>query len=287
MEFRTVSTLDEALAELDERGGDTAVLAGGTDFTIQYLRGELRPASVLHIERVEQLKSVTNGSGLRLGALVTHRQLSTDAQVVRHASAVAEAAATVGGWQTMAVGTVGGNVCNASPAADVVPALLVHEAEAVLASKQGGERRVPLDRFILGRRRVDRRPTELLASLALAAPPPRTGDAYVKVGRRGAMEIAIVGLAARLTFDESGVVRDARLAVGSMASTAVRLPTAESALVGTSLDSGALDEAGRLLLEAVNPIDDVRGSAAYRRAVAPRVLARAAELCRQRALAGA
>lgn len=287
MEFRSVASLESALADLDHLGADAHVLAGGTDLTVQYLRGEVAPKCLLHIESVSELRFVGNGAGVTLGALVSHQTLANHPTVADHARSVAEGAATVGGWQTMVTGTIGGNICNASPAADVVPPLLVHDAEVILASHGGGERRLPLGQFITGRRQVVREPNELLTAVVFPAAPPRTGDAYVKVGRRGAMEIAIVGLAARLTFDEGGRVADARVAVGSMAPTARRAEKAEQALVGSALEPAAVEEAGRLLLEVVEPIDDVRGSASYRLVVAPRVLARAVELCRQRALGGA
>ncbi|MGD9762812.1 MAG: xanthine dehydrogenase family protein subunit M [Candidatus Binatia bacterium] len=281
MKFRSADTIEEALDALQELGSTVQVLAGGTDVMIQLARRELQPETLLHIERLQALKSIQVDGTVRLGALVTHLRLAQGELPAGYA-AIVEGARTVGGWQTQAVGTVGGNVCNASPAADIVPPLLVHDAAVTLRSR-AGQRTLPLQKFILGRRSTARRPEELLTEIALAPPGQRTGDVYLKVGRRAAMEIAIVGLAARLAFDEAGTVSDARIAIASVAPSALRIPAAEAALRGRAPERDALGAAADAILESISPIDDIRATASYRRRVIPQLLRRAVDHCAERA----
>ncbi|RTL66798.1 MAG: xanthine dehydrogenase family protein subunit M [Pseudonocardiaceae bacterium] len=281
MELSTANSVDEALDELSRRGERCQVLAGGTDVMIQLARREIAPEHLLHVERLGELRAVETDGSTRLGALVTHRDLAVGRLGPGYA-AVAESAATVGGLQTQVVGTVGGNVCNASPAADTLPALLVHDAEVTLRSTRGS-RTAPLAEFIVGRRATTRAPDELLTTITLGRPAPRTGDVYLKVGRRSAMEVAIVGLAARLTFDGTGVVTDARIAVASVGPRPLRSVGAETALVGSTGDAESVHAAAKALLQDVDPIDDVRGTADYRRRVIPGLLGRAVRVCAERA----
>lgn len=282
MRIRSVRSVDEALQALAAQGGDCQVLAGGTDVMIQLNRGEIDPLVLLHIEKLAELRTITaNGAGTIVGSLVTHHQFAIGSLGDRY-RAVAEAAATVGGLQTQAVGTVGGNICNASPAADTVPALLVHDAEVTLRSA-AASRTIALDDFIVGRRATCRHPEELLTEITLAAPRPRSGDAYLKVGRRSAMEVAIVGLAMRLQFNDAGVVTDARVALASVGPRPVRALDAEAALAGQPLDEQSIAAASEAALRSACPIDDVRGTADYRRRVIPGLLMRAVRLCARRA----
>ena len=161
MEFRRSGDLDEALTSLAELGDKAQVLAGGTDVMIQLERGEISPETLVHIERIEGMRSIAENGRLTLGALVTHTDLAQSPVLCDRYQSVARAASLVGGWQTQAVGTIGGNVCNASPAADLLPPLLVHDATVLLVSKDRGEREVPLGDFVVGRRTIAREPDEL------------------------------------------------------------------------------------------------------------------------------
>lgn len=286
MELHAVDSLDEALEVLAGRGDRCQILAGGTDVMVQLARGEIGPAALLHVERIAELRGIeangphTNGS-VRLGSLVTHRDLARGVLGDGFRS-VAESAATVGGLQTQVVGTIGGNVCNASPAADTLPALLVHDAMVTLRSSTAS-RTVPLQAFVVGRRRTTRTPDELLTEIALATPGEGSGDVYLKVGRRSAMEVAIVGLAMRLRFDAGGTVTEARVALAAVGPCPLRSAGAEQALVGGGLDPYRLDAAAAVVLHDIAPVDDLRGTADYRRRVIPGLLRKAAEICSQRA----
>lgn len=284
VEFRSTHTVDEALEVLAELGADALVLAGGTDLMVQYQRGELAPRVLVHIERLEALAGVTERGGkVELGALVTHRRVATDPELAHRLPALAEAAATVGGWQTQAVGTVAGNVCNASPAADTVPPLLVAATTVQLASRTG-RRSLPLQEFLLGRRQTARSPEELVTGLELEPLPAGAGETYLKVAPRSGMEVALVGLATRLHLSEDGeTVADVRIAACSVAPVPFRATEAEAALIGTRLDRERLRQAGELLAATAAPIDDARATAAYRRKVIGPLLGRAAQIARDRA----
>lgn len=292
-EFRSACSTEEAVTWLAELGADGCVLAGGTDVMMQYARHELGPAAFVHIERIEELAGVGRDGVVRIGALVTHRRLAEDAALRTSNPALADAAATVGGWQTQSVGTLGGNLCNGSPAADSAPPLLVADATVELQSR-AGIRRVPLEEFFLGRRRVDRRPEELLTAVEVEPLGSRQAEVYLKVGRRGAMVVAVVGLAARLSFDARGAIAAARVALCSAAPTPLRVRSVEQALVGLDAalpgwqdaTSPSLRDGIDALMHAVSPIGDLRSSEAYRRAVLPGLLARAIEICRARAGVG-
>jgi len=284
MQFRRARTTDEALDQLGELGDDARILAGGTDVVVQYLQGEIAPEVLVHIEGIEDLATVSVHRRTVLGSLVTHRVLATGEALDMAHPALAASARTVGGWQTQAVGTIGGNICNASPAADTAAPLLVADAHVTLASRIG-TRRLALTDFFVDRRRTAIAPDEILISIDLEPLPTGAGEVYLKLGRRGAMEVALVGMAVRLGFAADGTVDSARIAVCSVAPTPRRVPDAEEALIGSRLDAPALDAAGEALRAAARPIDDARASASYRVRTLGGLLERAAIRCRE-AVAG-
>ncbi|MBI1735912.1 MAG: xanthine dehydrogenase family protein subunit M [Candidatus Rokubacteria bacterium] len=283
-EFHAPTSTAEAV-ELAGRLGESArFLAGGTDLLIQIERGRLSTAHVIGLHRVPGLDTVAVNGRVVLGAAVTHRTIEKTPAFQAALRALVEGAEVIGGHQVRNVATVGGNVVNASPAADLVPVLLAFDAEVTLAGGRG-ERTVPLARFLVGPGRTDRRPDELLVRIAFAAPPARTGTAFLKAGRRRAMEISVACVAAAVTLDASGErCLDARIALGAVAPTTIRARAAERALVNQPAGAVAFGRAGLLAVEACDPISDVRASAAFRRhlvaVLVPRALARAAERAR-------
>lgn len=281
--FIDAASLGEALNALRERGPELTVLAGGTDVMVQYLRGDIQPLGLLHIRRLTKLKEREFQQRTRLGALTTHWQLITDNEVRRRHPALAEAAATAGGRQTQNVATIAGNVVNASPAADLVPAMLVSDGVVTLSSTSGN-REMPVAEFLLGRRSTARTPDELVTALSFEPLPEGAGETYLKIGRRHAMEVAIVGLAARLVFDQDGKVVDAHIALCSVGPKPFCAEQAQARLVGSRLDEESVREAGELLVRASQPIDDARATAEYRRRLLPALLARAVAACWQQAL---
>jgi carbon-monoxide dehydrogenase medium subunit len=280
--FRSAESLEEALGTLEELGDEATILAGGTDVIIQYMRGELKTGCLVHIERIPELRSSSVGTErVGLAALLTHRALATNADLASALPALAEACSTVGGWQTQEIGTIAGNVCNASPAADTLPPLLVANAVIHLESAVG-RRDLDLDRFVVGRRAIASNPDEMVTSISVESCADSTGEAYLKIAPRSAMEVAVAGLAVRLRFDEE-VVSEARVAAGAVAPTPFRCQGAERALVGSRLESAAVAEAAKALAEQAEPIDDARATANYRRKVIARALHRVVETARRRA----
>jgi len=289
MRFERADSVDSVLQALAADGADVTPLAGGTDVMVQMQRNELHPQRLLHIEPIRDLAQIRSENGHHeIGALVTHDDLVRN--YAESLPAVAAAAATVGGWQTQSVGTIGGNVVNASPAADLPPVLLAYDARVELASSQG-TRQIDLDEFLVDRRQTQRRPDELLTSIRIDANADGTGDAYVKIGRRTAMEVAIVGVGARLRVDD-GVLHDVRLGVAACGPRAFRARGVEDALEGFTLTDGtvpsdALADASARVFEDASLIDDVRASANYRRAVLPRAVAAAISQSIGRAISSA
>jgi CO/xanthine dehydrogenase FAD-binding subunit len=275
------ANLEEALALLDQHP-DAAVVAGGTDIVVADRSGKKSlPATLIAIHRVQELQSIGPSStgGLRIGALVTHGELEDSGALRVGWQTLADASALVGSPATRSAGTIGGNVCNASPAMEVGSPLLVSEATVELASSSG-TRTLPYADFVSGPAQTTRRPNELLTAVILPALPGggRVSSAYVRLEYRQAMEIAIVGAAALIVLDADGRCAQARIALTAVAPTCVRVPAAETILQGQGLSSERLQQAADAAAAAAKPIDDVRGSAEYRRAMVPVIVRQALEL---------
>jgi len=281
-EYHEPTSLAEAVDLGDRFGADGRFLAGGTDLIIQMRRGKLRPRHVVSLHRIPGLDGIGVNGAVTLGALVTHRALERHPAFQGRLRALVEGAEVVGGHQIRNVGTVGGNIVNASPAADVVPVLLALDATVTCAGP-GGERTLPLDGFLVGPGQTARRPGELLTSVHLPALPEHSATAFLKAGRRKAMEISVVCVATRLTLDEEGLrCVEARITLGAVAPTTWRARAAERALEGRAPTPDVLREAGRLAAAECRPISDVRASARYRTLLVETLVPRALTRCLQR-----
>jgi len=263
-------------------GADGRFLAGGTDLLIQMRRGQLRARHLVSLHRVPGLGAVDIDDAVTLGALVTHRRLEREPGFRGALRALIESAEVVGGHQIRNVATVGGNIVNASPAADVVPVLIALDAEVTCVGP-GGERTFPLEAFASAPGVTARRPGELLTRARFARLPPNSATAFLKAGRRRAMEIALVCVAARVTLD-AGRERcvDARIVLGAVAPTTLRARAAELSLRGQPLTERARREAGRAAAAECSPISDVRASARYRALLVATLVERALARCAER-----
>jgi len=257
--------IDECVKFLAERGPETKVIAGGTDLLPQMKNGLLKPAAVVDLSGVADLRTLRrqDGSGLRVGASVTAREIERDAYVRSAYPALAESGALVGSVQIRNLATVGGNLCNAAPSADMAPPLLALEAEAVVAGPRG-RRRVSLSDFFTGVRRTVLAPDELLVELIVPALGPRSGGQYLRHTPRRELDIAVVGVASQITMSD-GVCAKARIALAAVAPTPIRATAAEQALEGRPLTAEQIGRAATLAVEAARPISDQRGSADFRR----------------------
>jgi CO/xanthine dehydrogenase FAD-binding subunit len=257
-EYVRPSRLEEALSVLTR---PHVVLAGGTDFYPARVGRTVRE-DVLDISAIAELRGISaTAEGWRLGATTTWSEL-IEADLPPLFDGLKQAAREVGGRQIQNAGTLAGNLCNASPAADGVPGLLTLDAEVEIASRVG-TRRLPLDRFITGVRRTDLSPGELVVALHVARPDRPARSAFLKLGARRYLVISIAMAAAAIEIAD-GRVAAARLAVGACSAVAQRLPALEAALLGAPVDRHLADRVDRAHLAPLAPIDDIRGSAGYR-----------------------
>jgi aerobic carbon-monoxide dehydrogenase medium subunit len=256
--------VDEAVRVLSERGPDTKLLAGGTDLLPQLKNGLLKPACVVDLSGVSRVRALhADAGGLRVGAAVSARTLERDATTRRVYTSLAESGALVGSVQVRNLATLGGNLCNAAPSADMAPPLLALDAEAVIAGPRG-ERRVPLTDFFTGVRRTVLAADEVLLELVLPVPGARSGGQYLRHTPRRELDIAVVGVASQLTLSD-GVCAKARIALAAVAPVPLRARAAEQALEGKPVTPEAIERAAELAVGAAEPISDQRGSADYRR----------------------
>jgi CO/xanthine dehydrogenase FAD-binding subunit len=275
-ELRAPGTLADALALLSSQQGVWRPFAGGTDLMVLLEAGKLPEGRYLGLWRLQELIGIDETeTDVVIGALTTYTDILNHPVLQSYFPLLGRAAADVGGVATQNRGTIGGNIANASPAADMPPALLVYDAELDLVSAQGA-RRVPYDRFHLGYRQMDMRPDELIKSLRLPKRGGQWSQYYRKVGTRRAQAISKVCLAATWRL-ANGLVQEIRIAMNSVAPTVIRARSAEGALMGKSLQPASLREAQAALATDIKPIDDIRSSARYRLRVAQQLLAECLE----------
>jgi aerobic carbon-monoxide dehydrogenase medium subunit len=264
-EIELPGSVDECVRVLSTRGPDAKLVAGGTDLLPQLKNGLLKPACVVDLSGVAPLQRLQPGDGgsLKVGASVTARALELDPGVRARYPALAESAALVGSVQIRNLATVGGNLCNAAPSADMAPPLVALEAEAVIVGPRG-TRRVPMGAFFTGVRRTVLAADELLVELVVPDPGPRSGGHYLRHTPRRELDIAVVGVASQLTLTD-GVCGRARIALAAVAPTPIRATAAEQALEGQPVTPERIERAAALAVDAARPISDQRGSADFRR----------------------
>jgi CO/xanthine dehydrogenase FAD-binding subunit len=273
--FAAPATIEAALAILAADKASQPV-AGGTDLVVAARQGRKPlPASIVAIHRIAELDhhAVVDGA-LVLGSLTTHAWIADSADVCATWSALADASAIVGSPATRATGTIGGNLMNASPAAETTAPLAVLDANVMLRAIGRGSRIVPVTKLASAPGRTSAAADELLTTVVVPAPPPRSGSAYIRLEYRRAMEIAVVGAAALVTLTDDGRIAAARVALTAVAPTIVRAPEAEAALVGAAAEPATFRAAAEAAAAVASPIDDVRASAEYRRAMLIVVVAR-------------
>ena len=283
-EYLEARTLRQAITLLQRHGDKARIVAGSTDFLVRWRQGLWAPDYVVNIQRVRGLGRLfySPRNGLRFGALTTVQMLEQHPQVRQHYPALAAAAASFAGVQVRNLATVGGNICNASPSGDMLPALLAFDARCRITGP-GGDRWVPLDQVFTGPGRTVLAPDEVLTEVLVPPPASNTGSLYIKHSPRGAMDIATVGVASVVSWDpRSRVCREARIALGAVAPTPLRAYSAEDLLRGQRLDPEIIESAALEAQAQARPIDDIRGTAHHRSDMAAvltrRTLGRAAQI---------
>jgi carbon-monoxide dehydrogenase medium subunit len=282
MRYEAPESVEKAAALLAGTG-EARILAGGTDLLVQMRADVVEPALIVDIKRIAETRTVAEDKGgWRIGAAVTGAELKEHAQLKQAWPGVVEAANLIGSTQVQGRATLGGNLCNGSPAADSVPALIAAGAVAVLAGPQG-RRELPVEDVMLGPRKLALGKGEFVVSFRLPARPPRSSDAYLRFIPRTEMDIAVVGAGVSLTVDAAGTITEARVSLGAVAPRVLLVREAAAAIVGSRLDREAQDRLEAAARAACAPIDDKRGTVEFRIQVAGVLTRRAALIALDRA----
>jgi len=284
MRFEQPKTAEAASALLAGTQGLAKVLSGGTDLMIHMRNGNIKPERVLDVKGIAEMNAITveKNGGYRFGAAVSCMQLLENTAFAETWPGIIDGANLVGSIQVRGRATVAGNLCNASPAADTVPAMI---AAGAIASVVGpaGRREVPVEQIPTSPGKTTLAKGELIVSFLLPKRAPHSGDAYLRFTPRTEMDIAVVGVGLSLTLDDKGVCTDARVSLGAVAERALLVPEAAAALIGTKVDEAALAKLAAAASAAARPIDDKRGTKEFRIKIAGVLARRAAEKALARA----
>lgn len=284
MRYETPHTSKEASRLLAAEKGRAFVLAGGTDLLVRLRGGYIEPDLIVDIKRIEAVCEIRKtGKGFEIGSAVPCAQIG-EADFLRKAwPGVVEAANLIGSQQVQGRCTIAGNLCNASPAADSVPALVAAGAQAIIVTPSGKRRQVAVEDVPVAPGRTSLQKGEFIEALFLPKRPARSGDAYLRFIPRTEMDIAVVSAAVSLTLDRKGRVDDARVSLGAVAPTVLLVKPAAEAIIGTALDGEALAKLAEAASAACSPIDDKRGTREFRIKVAGVLARRAAMIAFRRA----
>lgn len=280
--YHAPETIEQAVSLLS---GDATArpLSGGTDLIVQMQSGRTAPGAIVDLKRIARLREIRReGDGFAIGAAVPCTALKEDAALAEAWPGVVEAANLIGSVQVRNRATMAGNLCNASPAADSVPALVAAGATCIVAGPSE-EREVPVEQIPAGPGQTSLKSGEFVSEIRLPARGERGGDAYLRSIPRTEMDIAVVGAGANIVLDSDGTCTAARIAIGAAAPTVLLVEDAGKALVGTKLDDAAIDKMMEAVRAACNPIDDKRGTVEYRKAMAGVLAKRVVEIARKRA----
>lgn len=266
-EYLAPETVKDCMRLLDRYGQKAKVIAGGTDLIPQMKWGEIRPEYVIGMNQIRDLDGIqfNRSTGLKLGALTKIAEIAESNIIKKHYPILAQAASVLGSMEIRNRGTVGGNLCNAAPSADMAPPLLVLGAKAVIASRRR-KRVIPLEDFFVGPGKTVLARGEILLRLEVPSVSTNSAGEYIKLGIRKAMDIAVVGVAALITIGlRNNIYKEARLALGAVAPTPIRAREGESVLIGKRLDTKVVELAAETASREASPVTDLRASEQYRR----------------------
>ncbi len=283
MRYESPTNSRDAVALMASEKGDAYLLAGGTDLLVR-MRGEfIDPDLVIDIKRIPGIQDICKmGSGFSIGAGAPCAALGRNKALVRAWPGVVEAAQLIGSDQIQGRCTIAGNMCNASPAADSMPALIAARAKAVIVGS-GGRRRVAVDKIVTGPGTTSLEKGDIVVAIVLPNPPAKSADAYQRFIPRREMDIAVCSAGISLTLGPRNVVKRARVVLGAVAPTAVLVPKAARAIVGTRLEENAMMKLATACEKACAPIDDKRGTVEFRTEVAGVLARRVAAIAYDRA----
>jgi len=281
--YESPTTVADAVALLAGAGGAGRVLAGGTDLIVQMRAGVISPGLIVDVKRIEEMTSISGSAeaGFRIGAAVPGAVLGEHAGLCKAWPGVVEAVNLIGSTQIQGRASAGGNLCNASPAADSVPAMVAAGAVVTIQGPDG-RRELAVEKIHAGPGRTTLKPGELVVSIALPPRAPGSADAYLRLIPRTEMDIAVVGCGVNLTL-KGDTCTFARVGLGAVAPTVLLVEDAGKALTGSRLDDAALEAAAAACRAACKPIDDKRGTILYRTKIAGVLLKRATAIAAERA----
>ena len=283
MQYEAPTTVDQAVALLKHSGNASRILAGGTDLLVQLRSGVIEPELIVDIKKIAEVRSILKEDGkFRVGAAVTGAELGEHGDLKAAWPGVVEAAELIGSTQIQGRASLGGNLCNASPAADAVPALVAAGAVCMIAGPNG-RRELPVEAICTGPGQTSLSPGEFVVSFLFPIPKPRSSDAYLRFIPRTEMDIAVVGVGIHLTLNAENVCSDARVAVGAVAPTVLLVEESAAALVGAMVDDAGIDKMMAAVRDSCDPIDDKRGTVVFRTQVAGVLAGRVCRIALQRA----
>ena len=283
MQYLAPTTVEEAVSALAAHSGDCRLLAGGTDLLVRMRSDMADPDAVIDLKRIDALRQINpEDGGWRVGAAVSGAEMGEHEGLVADWPGVVEATNLIGSTQVQGRCTMAGNLCNASPAADSVPAMVAADAVARVVGPDG-TRVVPVEEIPTGPGTTSLAKGELIDAIILPERGARSSDAYLRFIPRTEMDIAVVGCAVSLTLDEDGTCTAARVSLGAVAPTVLLVPEAADALIGTKVDDTALDALAAACSAAAKPINDKRGTVDFRVHVAGVLAKRAAKIAKKRA----
>ncbi len=257
------STINEAI-EFLQNNSDATIFAGGTDLLVGMEYKKVKPRSILDLKNISELSYLVTGEkGLRIGAATTISEIEENDYIRHKFPFLADAASKLGSWQIRNTATIGGNLCNAAPSAELTPSLIVLNSKVTISGPDG-ERVLPLNEFLVGPGKTALRDAEILKEIEIPIPPQNAIGIYECRKWRRTMDVAIVNLAVLLVI-EKNVIKDARVCLGAVAPTAFRSSETEKALIGNVLDNDIIIKASEAAADDSKPISDVRASAEYRR----------------------
>lgn len=282
MNFAAPKSIASAVKLIANNQGKTKVIAGGTDLLVQLRTGRIKPELIIDIKNIKETSHITiEKQGVRIGAAVSGAMLAENDYVKANWPGVVEALELIGSTQIQGRASLGGNLCNGSPAADSVPALIVNDAVCRIASP-AGKRDLKVENFIKGPGKTALRKDEILISLFLPNRPIKSSSAYLRLIPRTEMDIAVVGAAASLTLDEKDKCLAARISLGAVAPTAILVKAAAKNLLGKEINEKVLAELRVACEKACNPINDTRGTVEYRTKVAGVLAIRSVQIAKKR-----
>ena len=283
LSYQSPDSVDEAVRLLAAANGGAKLLAGGTDLLVQLRMGMIKPTLIIDVKKISETTAINEeNGGYRVGSAVSGAVLGEHEGMKSAWPGVVEALELIGSTQIQGRASMGGNLCNGSPAADAVPAMIAADAVCTIAGPNG-RRTARVEDIVIGPGVTSLETGEMVVDFFFPARPARSGDAYLRFIPRTEMDIAVVGAGVSLTLDEAGVCTAARVALGAVAATQLVVEDGADALIGSTLDDAAMANLDAAARAVCRPIDDKRGTIEYRTKVAGVLARRAAGIAQQRA----